>query len=44
MASQINPEICRIVELANDRMSAAMGVRSCPVSHRPTGRSKRPGS
>jgi putative transposase len=34
MASQINPEICRIVELANARMSAAMSVRSCSVRDR----------
>jgi hypothetical protein len=31
VASQIGPEIYRIVELANDRMSAAIGVRSCSV-------------
>jgi len=34
MAGQINPEICRIVQLANARMSAAMGVRSCSVRDR----------
>ena len=32
MASQINTEICRIVELANDRISRD-GCASCPVSH-----------
>jgi len=32
MASQINTEICRIVELANDRISRH-GCASCPVSH-----------
>ena len=41
MASQINPETCRIVQLANARMSAAMGVRSCSVRDPQRGRANR---